>query len=308
MRCILIAPPYGRWISEDDEYEECWRRISVGDYSYVYVATPPSVTGELLLRLAESQVRLVIAEKPWFKDLETASRILPILQRSKPVFRFVDHYLHRPAMRWALAQNLPMLLGGLPREFVGRLFEATEPASPAMSIGVLHDTLIHMVTIVRRFCPGCPIQVRNVQVKRYQGAPSPSETFVRLHAVIEAERPVDVILTAAKAHRVQRDSKAIIIRGPAATLHIDLDREAVHLVTPGHCRHLYSQDDDPDAYLYLLRQLDAEDKSLGLDAHEALEVLRTLNDIRGHFPPSIPVYDRGSNSREGYEGLASEPR
>jgi predicted dehydrogenase len=286
------SEPYRRWFSGPAEHEECWGRLLEGDYPSVFLTTPPAITWKLLMQLIATETRFVLAEKPWFPDLETASRVIPHLRGAVPRIRFLDHYLYRPGVRWLQGQNLPMLLGGHARALTAWILETSDLASPAMTVGVLKDTLIHLVSIVRAIFPGCGFNVQRVRAGQYRGAPPGCDTFVQVQALVDAEEPVTVTLTAAKAHPpVDGPSKAVVIDGPGAALKLDLDRETVFLASPS-IRTLYSQGRDEDAYTHILRRLDGEDHSLGMDAEEALAIHRILHAVRERFPRPMPSYDR----------------
>src|SRR5687768_13425868 len=103
-----IVHGYGRWI--DNTSGQGTMLVERGEYGTVYLATPPQVTGRQLLWLADCPVELVVAEKPWFPDLVFARQAGECLRRSRVCFRFLDHYLYRPVIRWLLGQSLETLL------------------------------------------------------------------------------------------------------------------------------------------------------------------------------------------------------
>jgi predicted dehydrogenase len=293
---------------EGQDGAECRSRIWKGQYNCIFIATPPATTAAYLKQLASCPGRIVVwAEKPWFSSMVEALGLESLLAASAHHIRYGDHYLHRPVCRWLWQASLGFLLGGPLTGVEGVLFETPGTLSRAMfTTGVLRDLLIHLVSLVRRLFPGERLEVTHAFAAKQDGWPGASESYASLRGEINNGRMlVPVSLAAAKNHPVAR--KQLVLHGPQASLLLDFmkpendkDNESADLIFPGGgYRRLYA---DPRTlansvkpYGFVLQHLiEGRGETLGLDFHEALDVLRVLDDAVRLFLNPLPTYEQGT--------------
>jgi len=299
MSCAAPRLPFRRFFNvEGPESVECWNRIRKGEY-HIFLATPPAITSHYLEQLARCPVPLFIwVEKPWFPSLAVGRRLEGVLSNSPHRICYGDHYLHRAVCEEFLWQApLEFLVGGPVAAVEGILFEKPAALSPAMvTTGVMHDLLIHDVSLVSRLFPGGHLEVTHAFASRVKGWPGSSESYASLRGVIDTGwTKVPVSLTAGKYHPVAR--KQLVLQGPKASLLLDFMQESADLILPGGFRRrLYPdsttvvQHERP--YAFILRTIiEGRGEALGLDLHSALDVLRALDDAKRMMPRPLPIYD-----------------
>jgi predicted dehydrogenase len=300
--CLTLVQPFHCiFDAEGPDGAECRSRIWNGQYNWVFIATAPTTTAAYLKRLASCPGRIVVwAEKPWFSSVVEALGLERLLAASAHDIRYGDHYLHRPVCEWLWQAPLGFLLGGPVTAVEGVLFETPGTLSPAMvTTGVLRDLLLHEVSLVRRLFPRNRLEVTSAFGARVQGRPGATESYARLCGVIHTGGTrVPISLAAAKNHPVAQ--KMLLLHGQSVSLRLDLAQECADLVfAGGGCRRLYPRpgtDASPErAYAFILRALIGNrGETLGLDLHEALDVLRVLDDAKRLFPNPLPGYEQGA--------------
>jgi hypothetical protein len=281
----------------------CLLGVFGGTYNAgIFLATPPHVTIKYLKLLARRMRKpcLVLAEKPWAPSLAAFQSMVQLLDGSPLTVRFLDHYLSRGViLNWQFfEQPLEFYLGGPITAVKGHLFESMGAVSPAMSVGVLRDLCVHLITVVSRLFPGDRLKISRVWAARHDGWPSPStDSYVRLLGSIDTLRHrVSVNLAAAKDYPIA--DKVLVLQGPGARLCLDLTAETADLISrDGNQRRLYPHPRRPvnteRPYLNIFRRLLAGDKSLGLDVHEAEKVLVVLDEAEKLMPP-LHRYEKGA--------------
>ncbi len=287
--------PFRQWLHAERDAERLWEQLRVGAYRTAYLATPPDETAKLVDRLVDCAVQLVGVEKPWFPNLYGARSVAARMNGHECRFRFIDHYLARPVVRWLFEQPDPLqfLLGGPITAINGWLLEEAEPSSPAQSVGVSADLLIHLVTVTHRLLPGCTTEVTRVEAGRYEDAPIPNETFAQVDVVADSVDPVPISLTAAKGVPPETAGKMLLVEGPDAILAIDFAHERAELITDRETQCLFQADDTCEAaYVHILRRLTSGDATVGLSISEAVGILGILDEARRKFPDPPPQYER----------------
>jgi predicted dehydrogenase len=300
-----VAPSarYARYYDTATDIIACLIRILTGQYSVVFLATPPAVTEQYLEVFVRCLRRrcVVVAEKPWAASLAGAIRLEALLGESGVRLRCNDHYLAKPVVLWLLQQPLAFLLGGPIISVKARLLETPGHLSPAMAAtGVLRDLLIHLVTVVHRIFPGERIDITSGFAARHDGWPGqsaqgePTESCASLVGVIDTGRSrVSVDLGAAKD--CPAAEKVLRIEGPEGTLWIDFAQDRAELEFPNGSRRLLfpvSATKAEKPYSYVFRRLSEGDASVGLDINEAVAVLRVLHEAQQLFPNPLPIYQK----------------
>lgn len=280
--------PYSKWYWTPTETAAAIRRLTTGKpkpFRAVYIATPPAISGEWLLKLRESAELVAYVDKPWFGPLGLmdALRIAPLINDSLVTYRCLDHYLEKAAMRFLLISGIRALLGDRIHHVTGRLLEPARTASPAMGqAGAILDLLVHLVSILRAAFPGCDIEIQETRLGRSNDWSHPTECYVRTWGTIIGPNFKTTFDLAAGKH-CPDTVKYMAIDGPQGdSLKINFVDDTIGLEHSGRNKQVFpfqGADTEP-AYRHIVRRMADADSTLGMSPEMAISVLRILDDVR----------------------------